>query len=260
MAGRLKLFASIQSLHLKTAFISKADAFLNIIMMTINNICFAFMWWILFQNRETINGWNFNDMLIVFAITCNGFAIYGLFFRGINELTSYIENGTVDSFLILPRSPLFMLSTSYSTFANWADFITGYLAFFLSIYVSLENFFLVTLGSLYAFMVIYGFRLLTSSIAFFASGTDRLGHNLFMALLIFMHQPPTIFVGWYKVMFLTIIPAGFLSLLPANLIRNFNWLDFLYLNIGCFFFFFGSIWLFYHGLKRYSSGNRFGIR
>ena len=264
MAAKFKqimsLFLAIQKMHIKTAFISKPDAFLNFFMMFINNLCFAFMWWILFQDRQTINGWNFDDMLIVFAITCNGFAIYALFFKGTSEMIPAIENGSIDSYLTLPRSPLFMISTSYSTFANWGDFATGYLAFFVSSYANFENFLLLNLMSIYAFMILYGFRLLTSSLAFFASNIDRLSYNLFMTIMIFMHQPPSIFVGWYKVMFLTIIPAGFLSYLPTQIIRDFSWMDLLYLNIGCFTFFFGSIWLFYHGLKRYSSGNRFGIR
>ena len=39
-----KLFLFIQKSNLKTAFLNKADAFINVLMMTINNLSFIFMW------------------------------------------------------------------------------------------------------------------------------------------------------------------------------------------------------------------------
>ena len=260
MVDNIKLFLIIQQKHLKSAFLSKADMLLNIFMMLINNFSFGFMWWVIFRNRETVNGWSFDDMLIVFAVTCNAFWLYASFFRGIDNIYRYIDNGNLDNFLVSPRSPLFMLSTSHVTVSNWGDLFTGILAFFLSSYVSVGNFFLMLLCSFLAFMLFFGFQLVVSSFAFRNKNAERLGHNCFIALLIFMHQPASIFVGWYKILILTAIPVAYMSLFPVEVIRSFSWASFTYMVLGCSFFFFGGIYLFQKGLKEYSSGNRFGIR
>ena len=47
----IKLFFFIQKSNLKTAFLNKSDAFVNVFMMTINNLSFVFMWWIIFPSN-----------------------------------------------------------------------------------------------------------------------------------------------------------------------------------------------------------------
>ena len=87
-----------------------------------------------------------------------------------------------------------------------------------------------------------------------------IGDNVFMAFVTFASQPASIFTGWYKVMFLTVIPAGFISLYPVELIKNFNLTDLGIMVGGCSFFFILAVKFFYFGLRRYTSGNRFGVR
>lgn len=261
MAANLnKLFWSIQKSNLKTAFLSKSDAFVNVLMMTVNNLSYIFMWWIIFQDKGNINGWSFGDMAIMFAIMNNSFGIFAVLFRGIEEIPKYIETGNLDNFLVSPRNILFMISTSLSTFANWGDIVTGFIMYFLSGYVSWYNTGFIIIASVYAFVLLFSFRLILSTLAFFADNTERLSHNIFLTFLTFTSQPASIFTGWYKVMFLTVIPSGFISLYPVSLIKNFNWYDFACFNFGIGFFAIFSIWFFYFGLKRYTSGNRFGIR
>lgn len=260
MADTLKLFFDIQKKHLKTAFISKSDAIINMILMIINNIAFGFMWWVLFQDRTSVNGWSFDDMLILFTVTCIAYGVYAVFFRGCDNIFRYVENGNLDNFLISPRSPLFMLSTSHSTFANWGDLLTAIIAFSLSSYVSPTNAALVILFGLYGFLLVMGFQLVVSSLAFFSANSERLGHNILIAFLIFWHQPASIYTGWFKVLMFSVIPAGFVTLLPVEMLKHFSWLTFIYFNLGCLGFFALGLGLFNLGLKKYSSGNRFGLR
>ena len=113
-AENWELFRFIQKSNLKTAFLSKGDAFVNILMMLINNFSFIFMWWVIFNDKGTINGWNFDDMALMFAVSGLSFALYAIFFRGVAELPQYIENGTLDSYIVSPRNLLFMASTLFS--------------------------------------------------------------------------------------------------------------------------------------------------
>ncbi len=255
-----KLFFYIQKSNLKTAFLNTGDALVNVLMMTINNLSFIFMWWVIFHNKGNINGWTFSEMALLFAVSNNAFATYALFARGIQNLPEYISNGNLDNYLLTPRSSLFIVSTSESTFANWGDYLTGFIMYFLSGYVGWKTFFLMLLTSFLAFVILYSVRLIVSCFAFFASDTQRLGDNIFMAFLTFGMQPATIFTGWYKILFLTIIPAGFLSLVPVRIITEFEWKDLLLMILASIFFATVAIRFYHWGLKYYSSGNRFGVR
>lgn len=259
-AENWKLFWFIQKSNLKTAFLSKGDALINILMMLINNFSFIFMWWVIFEDKGTINGWNFDDMALMFAVSGLSFALYAVFFRGVAELPQYIENGTLDSYIVSPRNLLFMTSTSFSTFANWGDVITALTMYFLSGYVSTGGFILFLYLSFMAFLLTYAMRLILSTFAFYTRGTESLCNNILMTFLIFSNQPATIFTGIYKIIFLTIIPAGLISLFPVSLLKNFTWFEFALFTLGTGGIFLLSLLFFNRGLRQYASGNGFGIR
>lgn len=258
--NNLKLFLFIQKSNIKTAFLNKTDAAVNVLMMLINNLAFFFMWWVIFRYKGDINGWGISEMALLYMAINNAFALFALFARGIQQLPEYIDNGNLDNFLATPRNPLFMIATSESTFANWGDLITGLVAFFLSGYLRFDTFFIMILVSFLAFTILFAYRLIMSSLAFFIPDSQRLGDNIFMAFITFSSQPASIFTGWYKILFLTLIPAGFISYYPVELIKNFNLCDLGIMAGGVTFFFVISIKFFYFGLRRYASGNRFGVR
>lgn len=255
-----KLFLFIQKSNIKTAFLNKTDALVNITMMVINNLSFIFMWWVIFQNKGSVNGWNFSDMALLFAVTNNAFAGFALFTRGLETLPEYINSGNLDNFLVSPRSSLFLIATSESTFANWGDFLSGFIMYSLSGCVNWTSFGVLLLCSFLCFILIASIRLLLSCLTFFIADSQKLGDNIFISFITFASQPASIFTGWYKIMFLTILPAGLLALLPVNLIKNFNLKEFLLLCGGITFFLSLSLLAFRQGLKRYASGNRFGVR
>lgn len=123
------------------------------------------------------------EMALLYMAINNAFASFALFARGIQSLPEYIDNGTLDNYLATPRNPLFMISTSESTFANWGDFLTGLLAFFWSGYLSWTTFFIIAFSSAFLpLFILYAYRLIMSSLAFFVSDSQRLGDNVFRAL------------------------------------------------------------------------------
>ena len=256
----LKLFFYIQKSHFKTAFLSIGDALSNVVIMLINNLSFIFMWWVIFHNKGSINGWDFSDMLLLNAVMNNAFAIFALFARGIQALPEYIDNGSLDNYLVSPQRPLFMIATSESTFANWGDLLTGLICWILSGYTDLLSFALMIYASLCAAAVLISYRLIVSTLAFFAGDTQKLGDNIFMAFITFSSQPASIFTGWYKIMFLSVIPAGFISLIPVMLIKTAALPVFLFLSGAAVLSIVISAAFFRFGLKRYASGNRFGVR
>lgn len=255
-----KLFLHIQKNNLKVAFVSKLDAFMNIFFMLANNLAFTFMWWVLFSMKGIINGWKLEHILLMHAFNNFGFSFFALFARGVEKLPEYIENGSLDSYITTPRNSLFMIATSESTFANWGDLITAIVLLIFSGFTSPSEIALFIFLGLICAITFIAFRLLLSSLSFFKENLDRFGNNMYMSFLIFSSQPGSVFLGWYKFIYLTIIPAGFVSLVPVEILSNFSWkwlgLMIIFNICLCLIAYF----TFCQGLKKYSSGNKFGLR
>ena len=80
------------------------------------------------------------------------------------------------------------------------------------------------------------------------------------ALFLFALYPTNIYSGVLQVVMFTLIPAGVISYLPVELARQFSWLQ-LFLLVGSSLGFLAlAFFVFYSGLKKYESGNRFGTR
>lgn len=256
----LNLWQYIFKLNLKTAFLSKSDALVSVLMMLINNLAFAFMWWIIFNKQGSINGWQFSQMLLTLAIMNNAFAIYATLARGVLFLPEYISNGNLDNYINTPRNSLFMVSTAASCFSNWGDYPAAFIFYFMSGIVSWQTFAIFIFCSMTGAVLLYSFRLLVSCLAFWSRGTERLADNIFMAFITFAMQPASIFTGWYHVFFLNIIPAGLISYYPIELLKEFSWQTLFCLLLGVAGFFLLAIFAFSRGLRQYSAGSRFGIR
>ena len=58
----------------------------------------------------------------------------------------------------------------------------------------------------------------------------------------------------------TLIPAGLIGYVPVELIRSFSWVKFVGLGCSALGFLGAACLVFHLGLKKYESGNQFGMR
>lgn len=83
---------------------------------------------------------------------------------------------------------------------------------------------------------------------------------MFGALISFSTYPMDIFNGAVRLLLFTIIPAGFVSFIPLQLLRQFAWP--LMGALTGFTLVFGAlgVGMFQWGLRRYESGNLLGMQ
>ncbi len=104
--------------------------------------------------------------------------------------------------------------------------------------------------------IYFAFRLIMHSLSFWGMSGDACERG-FGAFIITSTNPQNGFSPLMKAILLTVIPAGYVGLLPVEIVRHFRW-DYLVLQLAVssgFFVF--SLWLFGRGLRRYASGNKF---
>ena len=259
MANLIQFILTLLKTNFKSAMALRAAFLIQVFAMLINDLIWIFMWWALFKAQPIINGWNFNDLILMQGILTSSYAIFAIFMCGLDDLPRYITTGNLDNFLVSPKNLLLIITCSKMKPSGIGDLITGLIMFCFTSYTTWHNLSLIIIGIICGNIVCFSFRLITTTFSFWCSNIENLGIHVFFSLLTFASQPASIFTGWYKVLILTIIPAGFISLLPVEIIKHFTMEKLLLLICGSLTLLTFSLWLFYRGLKSYTSGNRFGM-
>jgi energy-coupling factor transporter ATP-binding protein EcfA2 len=84
---------------------------------------------------------------------------------------------------------------------------------------------------------------------------NKLTHHIGNAMITFTTYPAILFEGLVKLLLYTLIPAGFISYLPVEALRQFSLGHAALALAGAFAMLAISGVVFYHGLRRYESGN-----
>lgn len=228
--------------------------------MLVNDIALVAIWLIFFQKFPSINGWQFQDTAMLFALTTVNFAIVMIFARGAFELSKTIARGELDYYLSFPKNVLWHASVSKTDISAIGDLLFGLIIFFFSGDISFEKIGLFAVIGVLTALIFLNFIIITQSITFYVGNFEEAAEQMFHALLGFTLYPQTAFYGALKIIMLTIIPAFFIATLPVQLIQKFN-LEFFLILLG--FWILTTIIatiIFRRGLRRYESGNLINVK
>ena len=243
------------------ASISKRGAFLiESALMIANNLIFLSIWWIFFRQFNHVAGWDFTDMIILMAVVTGGFGLMQICFGGVRELSKMIPSGDLDPFMTQPKNLLLHVAGSKSFSKGWGNLLSTITLIILAGISSPLILFLILIGILCSCLVFTSFNVIAHSLPFWMGSVEGLSKKYCDALFLFALYPTNIYSGVLQIVMFTLIPAGVISYLPVELARQFSWLQLLLLLGSSLFFLALAIFVFYSGLKRYESGNKFGTR
>jgi ABC-2 type transport system permease protein len=176
------------------------------------------------------------------------------------KLAAIIMNGGLDAYLGMPRNVLLHVCITASDPSAWGDIVFAVGAFVLLLHPDLLHFALFLFLSLLGALIFVSFLVILGSLAFFLGNTEGLSQQMLGALVTFSTYPMNIFNGVVRIFLFTIIPAGFISFVPMQLLQHFSWA--LFAGIISFTLLFVSIavCIFQLGFRRYESGNLLGMQ
>jgi len=193
----------------------------QVMVMIVNDIVWVIFWALLFHRVGDIRGWGFDQIVLLFSVlTTAGGIVLGLLnnVRRIGELAS---TGGLDAVLALPSSPLLTLLTRRVETVNVGDLFFGIGLFLVLGDPTPTRFAIFVFGVFCATLVLSGFLILMGSASFLVSRNEasELG---FHAILLFANYPVDIFTGYTRFFLYGVVPAGFVSTVPAQLIGDFS--------------------------------------
>lgn len=256
--NHLKLLIEYFKISLASAMEYKTNFLIQITAMALNDAVWIVFWWIFFTRFTAVNGWVWKDMLMMYAVITVSYGLTGVFFGNKGEIARIIATGKLDFYLTLPKNSIWHMLISRSSWFAAGDLVFGLIvACFCLTPAKIPLFIILCLTSIVIFIA---FGILVGSLSFFWGGSEESSKNILWGMLALSTYPITIFQGYTKIILLTLIPAGFVSGIPVELLKSFSLTWFMLTLAFSIALLAISIIVFKKGLKRYESGNLINVR
>ncbi|MDR0231870.1 MAG: ABC-2 family transporter protein [Dysgonamonadaceae bacterium] len=262
MVGKfLKFFGQLLKTSISNEYSLRLNFWIEVIFMAINNSFWVVTWLILFNKFGSVNGWGSEHIVLMMGITMATFGIYSFCFSGTADwLAGYIDRGELDTFILQPKNILLNVAASKCSPSAFGDFLSGLLFIGFSGLLSLSSLPIILLTLVAGCLVFLSMAIFVGTLAFWFKGVEGWGTQIFHLFLNLTMQPGSIYTGVVKTVLLFAVPAGIIAFLPIELVMNPTAWGLVKMVAIPLVFFAASVWFFYRGLRRYESGNNFGIR
>lgn len=239
----------------------RKSLFVEVFGMVINNAAFIFVWYFVFQEYGSINGWGFQELFLLNSFVAMVYGITHVFVKGTSEISRNVTMGQLDQYITQPKNVLLNLMYSEVSASALGDILEGGLSFIIYIFISsssILNILIFIPIMILAILVWIGFLISIQSIVFWLPNSEGLSSTLLNITLGTSLYPNKALVGLPRMFFTFVLPATLLGTVPADIVLNPNWSQVLILvGMAIFWMLFGVL-LFNRGIKRYESGNVFG--
>ena len=219
----LRIYKHFFKLNIKAMLEYKADfliAFFTTIPLQVIEILFV---WIIFRNINSLNGWSFYEIALVYGIMMSAKGIADVFFDNLYEMPKqYIKNGTFDNLKLQPMNSLFNVITRQFYIGAIGGIVVGIVIITIAI-INLNIYFgiiqimclilfiicgglifgaLMTIGATFTFWVVESIEIIFSLYIFhqFAMYPVNIYSKLIIGILTYI--TPYAFVSFYPASFL----------------------------------------------------------
>src|SRR5215470_6652378 len=167
-----------------------------------------------------VGGWQFDDVCLLLGIVMTVVGIAGILFGGYRDMAAAILRGEADALLTQPKPVLARLLARESLAHAWGDLVTGIAMLATLAGLDAARMPVAMLGVALGLTVYVSASVAFASLAFWIAGARSFARDLTDFLLLFSSYPGSIYSGATKLIAFTILPAGFVVLAPAELLRE----------------------------------------
>jgi ABC-2 type transport system permease protein len=239
----------------------RASFFSQVLGMVLNDAMWVTFWWIYFTRFQVLQGgYAMEDVVGLWAVVAVGFGLCAGFFGNVLNIAEFISQGKLDYYLTLPKNVLLHVLVTRMEITGIGDLLFGTGLFIIFLRPEPERIGLFLLLAACAGTIFLGFNIAWQSLAFWLGNAEGLASQMWQALITFSTYPDPLFRGLVRGLLFTVVPAGFMSYIPVQLLRRFD----ATLIAGEIAVAAGAIAIavlvFYRGLRRYESGSLMTVR
>jgi len=112
------MYARLQLLHLRVALEYPTNFWIASVAMVLGEGTTIGFMWVLFRQVPMIAGWQFWEVLLLYALITLQTALGGFLCSGFWNIPQYVRSGQFDKMLVRPLSPLLQMATLHLDFRN----------------------------------------------------------------------------------------------------------------------------------------------
>lgn len=252
----LQLVGLYFRVNLASAMEYRGSFILQAFGMALSNGTFVFFWWIAFaQIGGHIGGYDFRDVMFIWALTSSAFGFANIIFANMNHITRIIISGELDTFLLQPKNVLVSLLCARTSLSAWGDLAYGFVLMALTQGRDYSAWGMFLAGIVIGGLLMTAISVTAHTATFYLGDASLIGGMALEFVINFCIYPEGIYRGFVRAFMYTIIPASFIVHIPLGLARSFQ-LHWLFILLAASLLYCCLAYLFfYQGLKRYESGN-----
>ena len=231
----------------------------NVTFMILNNASFIVQWIILYSIKDSIGGYSFSQVMLLWALSAITYGISHLLFNNAYKMSDLITNGKLDSYIVQPKNILLNVITSSTSISALGDIIYGIIVAAL-VGLNISGWLLFILFSISGSIILTNIAIISGTTSFYITKGDMIQQNMNSMATHFSTYPEGIFNTTVKTIFYTLLPIGYIVFLPIKVISEFNIIYTLIVISITILTTTLAFLLFNRGLKKYSSSNLMSAR
>jgi viologen exporter family transport system permease protein len=259
--GVLRLIGHYFRFNLSANMAYKGSFIIQVFGMALNNSAFIVFWFYLFQQiGGEIKGFEFNDVMFLWALAATGFGSSVVLFGNTPYISRIIYTGELDVYLLQPKPVLPNLLVSRMIVSGWGDIAYGLILFAATQTLTLGSWALFLFFSVMMMLVLTAVRTFYHSLTFFFGNAESFAQMAGEMTITFMLYPGSIFKGAPMIVLHSLIPAALVGYIPVRVFKEFDPVLTMIVVLADLVVVGAAVGLFRLGLRRYESGNRMATR
>jgi ABC-2 type transport system permease protein len=256
LKNMLRLIGLYFKVNLSSALEYRSSFLMQAFGMAISNATFVFFWWIAFSQIEgRIGGYDFDDVMFIWALASSAFGASNILFANMTRITRIIVSGELDTFLLQPKDTLISLLCSRTALSAWGDLLYGFVLMALTQGANGIAWLMFLIGIVIGGLLMTAISVTAHTFTFYFGDASLIGSMALELVINFCIYPEGIYRSFVRALMLSVIPVSFIVHLPLTLARSFHPGLLVLLLAFCLLYCFLAYKFFYHGLKKYESGN-----
>lgn len=250
----LSLYVAQVRAAVRMSFADRANFSLQVGGMLINDLVMLLLWWLFFAGFHSVGGWRMADLALMMGLMMTIVGVAGVALGGYRDMAVTILRGEIDALLTQPKGIIGRLLARESIATAWGDLACGLTLLIAVAGLTPDQAPLVVLVLAAGMTVYVSAAISFASLAFWAAGARSFARDLTDFTLLFSTYPGSIYQGAVKVIAYSILPAGFVVMLPVRMLREPSFATLSVVLAAAAGYAAIAVTLFHLGLGRYRKG------
>lgn len=220
MVDRIRTYFMLLKAYTKGQMSYRSSYLYEMFGMAVLTLFHILSIYFLFQNFQTVGGWQFWEVVYLYGLTTVSMGIAQLMASGLNHIPEFVRTGEFDRYLIRPISPLVHVLPYSFALHRVGRVIQGLLAVVIALYLRGIDFGLYELWivstTLFSVAIVYfSLFLIGATCTFWTVQSAELFNAFTYGGLEMSKYPVAIYQPWLRFIFIFLVPVGFVTYFPS---------------------------------------------